>query len=750
MREIFKGEKINFLLLYIIGALIGKISIFNGLNPILIAFVGYFLFNKKCFLGIIISVFLGALFSNNLIKYGICILLFMVANFIFKRHKIIICIIISIISDVITNISIELTIFEMILVPLIFFVLQKGIRYILNYQKRQLTNDEIVSIGFIISISIYSSYGIIGKYTLFIILCISIFTTYKYSIKISSLFIIFSASLASLFGVISSDLIIIICLSSIFSSLACKYGKFYVSTLFTISLFTICIIVNSNLLDIHLISSSILANILFIIVPFEPNIYENIEQIGATQIEKIQILATNRLNIYASSFDKLSKTFYDLSDKKEKIEQKDLSSIIDDVATRVCSRCSMKKFCWEDDFYTTYQTILNLINKYENSNIIKKQDVINSNEKFYSSCVRLDEIINILNNTLEIYKINMNWKNKIIEGRELVGKQLTSVSKIINDLSSILVDNIDFKVSLELKLKKVLQNNNIYTKNIIITENEKSRLNVILKVMPCYVPNKCSKSIIPIVNEVLGKNMCRNVYECIVTKEDDESICTLNLVEEQNFRISTYVITERKHTSKECGDSHTSLKLSNGNHLLALSDGMGSGHNAKKESLATIELLEEFMEAGFSKNIAINMINSVLFLKSSKESFATLDMCSIDLYNGFCEFIKIGAVSTFITRENKVDVIKSTSLPVGVLDDVCPEFKRKRLKNGDIIVMVTDGAIDSSPNIENREDFIIDILKNNKSKNTEEIAQKIYDNVSKNYHNKLKDDVTILVARIWK
>ena len=143
------------------------------------------------------------------------------------------------------------------------------------------------------------------------------------------------------------------------------------------------------------------------------------------------------------------------------------------------------------------------------------------------------------------------------------------------------------------------------------------------------------------------------------------------------------------------------------------------------------------------------MINSVLFLKSSKDTFATLDMCTIDLYTGFCEILKIGAVSTIILHNNKIDIIKSTSLPVGVLNNIEPDVRKKKLSNGDIIVMFTDGVLDSTNAIINKEHFIADILLNNKSTNPQDIANAIFEKTKENYKNHIKDDITILVARIW-
>ena len=91
--------------------------------------------------------------------------------------------------------------------------------------------------------------------------------------------------------------------------------------------------------------------------------------------------------------------------------------------------------------------------------------------------------------------------------------------------------------------------------------------------------------------------------------------------------------------------------------MLALSDGMGSGLRAAKESKTTINLLENFFEAGFNKEIALKTINSILMLRSSDEMFSTIDLTIFDKYSGEAEFIKIGAVSTFIKTQGKVDVI---------------------------------------------------------------------------------------------
>ena len=68
--------------------------------------------------------------------------------------------------------------------------------------------------------------------------------------------------------------------------------------------------------------------------------------------------------------------------------------------------------------------------------------------------------------------------------------------------------------------------------------------------------------------------------------------------------------------------------------MMTLSDGMGTGEKAAQASSATVAVLEQLMEAGFRKEVAIKTVNSILVTKSSKEIFSTMDLSIIDLYTG--------------------------------------------------------------------------------------------------------------------
>ena len=184
--------------------------------------------------------------------------------------------------------------------------------------------------------------------------------------------------------------------------------------------------------------------------------------------------------------------------------------------------------------------------------------------------------------------------------------------------------------------------------------------------------------------------------------------------------------------------------------MTVISDGMGSGPEAGQESKAAVELVEKFAEAGFSNITSINTVNSIMSLKFSEdEKFSTLDMSSLDLYSGEIDFMKVGAAASYIKHGNKVDIIRSKTLPIGVLDKVDIEVINKKVKNGDLIVMMSDGVIDSCERDGYRGDWIKEFLEDCTETNPKEVLEEIMNLIRKLCNGKPKDDITLIVSKVY-
>lgn len=159
------------------------------------------------------------------------------------------------------------------------------------------------------------------------------------------------------------------------------------------------------------------------------------------------------------------------------------------------------------------------------------------------------------------------------------------------------------------------------------------------------------------------------------------------------FDVDVSVLQTTPDSESVSGDCFRRVDLGPGKVAFLLSDGMGTGPRAAAESQAAVAMLQRFLEAGFDLEFAVNTINSVLLLRSSDETYATLDACVVDLTDGTVQMLKVGAAPSFVRRGQEVEVVRAANLPVGILTRVETEVVTRRLEAGDMVVMVTDGAL---------------------------------------------------------
>ena len=123
-------------------------------------------------------------------------------------------------------------------------------------------------------------------------------------------------------------------------------------------------------------------------------------------------------------------------------------------------------------------------------------------------------------------------------------------------------------------------------------------------------------------------------------------------------------------------------------------------------------------------------------------------MGTINLCTGMCEFVKLGAASTFIKRDNWVETISSTTLPIGMFKAVDYDSVTKKLYDGDKIIMVTDGVLDCLKE-EDKEAYMEKAIMDITSNNSQEIANRILDLALSQRNYVPVDDMTVIVAGVW-
>ncbi len=449
-----------------------------------------------------------------------------------------------------------------------------------------------------------------------------------------------------------------------------------------------------------------------------------------------------RLKEFSRVFGQLAVTFNDISFKEDFADNTGINRLFDGICDRVCKECSFYKTCWDREFFDTYQALFGLVSYVEEKG---RAEVKHIPSRLKKRCIKPDQLVEAINYLFVLYSINYKWQLKMEDCRNLVSQQLDGVARVIENLAGEVDMELKFNEGLEQSIYNGLNRQGVKVSQVMVMEKPGKRLEVYIEKKSCYGCRECVKKVVPVIEDAAGRKFNKPGYVCNIKKE----ICSLKLVEAQKFNITTGVCTGPKAESQVSGDNYSYMELKEHKYLVALSDGMGTGVQASLESSTTINMLEQLLEVGYDHQMAVNTINSILMLKSPEDSFSTLDIVLIDLYTGDAKVIKIGAPPTYIKRGDEVKIISSSSLPVGIIDRVNFHTKRITVVEGDFIVMVTDGIADACKG-EDREDWVANTLRDINNRNPQEIARIIFEKAMAECDGKAKDDMTVIVSKVWE
>ena len=446
---------------------------------------------------------------------------------------------------------------------------------------------------------------------------------------------------------------------------------------------------------------------------------------------------------YSQSFFKLSETFRRMPEKKECLSQQDIEDMFRMVKGKVCQNCPQCALCWQENYYKTYRRIYSLLNSIEEEG---EQLNTGRQEAFGEFCVTPREFLNELDMAFRQAKINLTWSNRLLENRAAVGEQLYETGLTLQHVADTIydVEQLERSVLQELRLK--LKFRGVFVKEVWISENDPERPEIFMNARTKKGRCVPTKEVAEVLSEACGRPIVPGKdSRMIVNKE----YATLMFVTEPEYCLLNGVARVTKDGELVSGDNFAFLSKENGQAVMSLADGMGSGFGACQESELVIELLEQFLDAGFCKETAVKMIHSAMMMQNSGQIFSTVDLCTVDLYSGECELLKVGASTTFVKRQDWVESVTSTSLPLGMLQNIDYECTKKKLNSGDFIIMISDGVLDALPG-RNSQDMMKELILQIKTSNARDMARKLLEQVLSYQQSRASDDMTILVGGLWK
>lgn len=514
------------------------------------------------------------------------------------------------------------------------------------------------------------------------------------------------------------------------------YGKYIQITSALISSFVCILIYPLNINSMSKLIEIISGCVLFVLLPRSAGIV-----FGKLFCIRPQIITSNglkkavtmRLNLAANALSDVSETVEQVSKELSRINAPDFSSVISSIEQDTCSGCKLRLHCWENRKSSTVEAVLSI------TKAVKSGDQSPENAaapEFRGRCLRLQRLGNSVYRNYSSFASKTAAENRIEEVRQVVSDQFNGISSMLSDLSFDIQREEKFDHSTAVKATQALKNLNIHADESSCSIDKFGRMTLKLKIKrnEDLIINKrnvmkivslaCDRDFdIPNVSEVGG-----NVF--------------ITLSERAVYRVQIGVHQLSAGSNSMCGDAYQYFNDGQGHFLIILSDGMGTGGRAAVDGAMASGLMARLLKAGFGYDCSLRILNSSMLFKSTDESMSTVDITSIDLYTGETVLHKAGAAPTLVRRSGRTGKAESSSLPVGILREIGFDKASIKLKSGDILVMMSDGAVSEGT------DWIRNELEEWQDGDAEQLAEHICKSANRRRSDNHEDDITVIAAII--
>ncbi len=444
---------------------------------------------------------------------------------------------------------------------------------------------------------------------------------------------------------------------------------------------------------------------------------------------------TMRLTMASGALADVSETIEQVSRQLSKINSPDFGTVINSIEQDACTGCKLRIHCWESRREDTMTALLDMTKA-------AKEGELNPDEsapsEFKGRCLRLSKMGSAVYRRYTEYAGAIAAENRIEEVRSVVSDQFDGISDMLIDLAADFENDEQFDNAAAMNAAAALKNLDIRAKECSSRIDKYGRMTIELKIgrNEDTVLNKlqimktlslvCERDFdIPNISEVGGETF-------------------ITLTEHAAYRVDIGVGQFCASRSSMCGDAYQYFNDGKGHFIMLLSDGMGTGGRAAVDGAMASGLMARLLKAGFGYDCSLKILNSSMLFKSTDESLATMDIASIDLFTGMAELYKAGAAPTIVRRNGRTGKAVSTSLPIGILRDVNFDRAAVRMSQGDILLLISDGAVSEGT------DWIRAELESWRDGTAEDLAEYIGECARRRRSDNHEDDITVMAAIVQK
>lgn len=492
---------------------------------------------------------------------------------------------------------------------------------------------------------------------------------------------------------------------------------------------------------------SLVAILFFLLTP--SGIFRRIAEVvpGTEENQLVHQEYIKRLrNVTATKVEQFQELFRELAlsfkpeGKHRKEDEDQVNFFLSEVMDQACLGCQKFENCWEQQVVKTYSGMTNLMTLVETVGSSAAQVPAS----WQNHCLRPDRVLASIKRQYHSYEQMAYLRDQMRESKRLVSEQLSGMSEVMQKLALEIRHETQIMSAQEEQIREALEELGLAIQRVDIINLEEGKVEIELMMPEREGLEECKKLIAPLLTEILGEPI--SVYRKEVKDRSSGAIITLGSA--QRFELKTGVATAAKGGGLVSGDSYCYMNLGTGKYAVALSDGMGNGSRAQEESSAALKLLKRLLQAGMSEDRAVEIVNSILSLRSTDEMFATVDLAMVDLNTAKGRFMKIGSTPGFIKRGKQVFTLSAANPPIGILQEIDVETIEMQLMPGDLIILMTDGIYDAPRYATNKDAWMTRIISEIETKDPQDFADCLLEKVVRFRNGQIIDDMTVIVSKV--
>lgn len=444
---------------------------------------------------------------------------------------------------------------------------------------------------------------------------------------------------------------------------------------------------------------------------------------------------TMRLDLASSALMDVSETVSQVSKELSKINSPDFKTVLSYIEQDACAGCKLRLHCWETKRDSTLDAVMQMISSAKEKGSACEES---APEEFRGRCLRLRKISSSVNERYANYASALAAENRIEEVRSVVSDQFEGVSNMLLELAADFSDDEKFDDRAAENAASALKNIGIRAEECTARVDKYGRMSIEIRVKSDEdtVFNRLQ------IMKLLSISCERDFDIPNINRIGDSVLITVG--EHAVYKIDIGAHQESSNSGSICGDAYKYFNDGKGHFIMVLSDGMGTGGRAAVDGAMASGLMARLLKAGFGFDCSLKILNSSMLFKSTDESLATVDIASIDLFTGNTELYKAGAAPTLVRRNGRTGKAESTSLPIGILRDVSFDRAGIRLRSGDILLLISDGACADGT------EWIRAELESWRDGGAEDLAEHICECARRRQGGSRIDDITVMAAIVEK